>query len=141
MDTTLPTEIDLRVVTPDRQVVHEPVSAVSIPGQCGYLGVLPGHAPLLTELAAGELAYTRGNTTRYLALTWGFAEVLPDRLIVLAQTAERAEEIDMERAARARQRAEERLKKLSDPDIDLKRAQAALERALARLQVASRKVG
>lgn len=138
MDQFLPSQINLRIVTPDRQVVHQEASAVSIPGQGGYLGILPGHAPLLTELKAGELAYTSENATHYLALTWGFAEVLPDRVIVLAQTAERAEEIDVGRAQRARERAEERLKKFSDPDIDMKRAQASLQRALARLQVAGR---
>jgi len=139
MEQALPTQLDLRVVTPDRQVIHEPVTAVSIPGQSGYLGILPGHAPLLTEVAAGELAYTRESGTRYLALTWGFAEVLPDRVIVLAQTAERAEEIDVERAERARQRAEEHLKKSTDPSVDPKRAKMALARALARLQVAGRR--
>lgn len=137
MDETLRTQIDLHIATPDRLVVHEAVTAVSIPGQRGYLGILPGHAPLLTELTAGELAYTRESGTRYLALTWGSAEVLADRVIILAQTAERAEEIDLERAQRAKQRAEERLKKSTDPD-DMKRAQAALARASARLQVAGR---
>ncbi len=138
MPEALPSRIDLRIVTPDRQVVREPVSAVSIPGRDGYLGILPGHAPLLTELMAGELAYVHENTSHYLALSWGFAEVLPDRVIILVETAERPEEIDMERAQLAQQRAEERLKKLAAPDMDLKRAQAALARALARLQVAGR---
>ena len=133
----LPTQIDLRVVTPDRQLVHDSVSSVSIPGRDGYLGILPGHAPLLTELRAGELAYTHANTGHYLALTWGFAEVLPDRVIILAEAAEKPEEIDVERARRAKERAEDRLKK-SGPEIDIKRTQRALERAAARLQVAAR---
>jgi len=140
MELTLPSQIDLRVVTPDRQVVHNLVKSVSIPGQNGYLGILPGHAPLLTELMPGELTYAEGTATRYLAIAWGFAEVLPGRVIVLAETAERAEEIDVERAGRAKQRAEDRLKKL-DPEIDTERARAALERALARLQVAGRAHG
>jgi F-type H+-transporting ATPase subunit epsilon len=138
MPEALPSQIDLRIVTPDRQVVRETVSAVSIPGRGGYLGILPGHAPLLTELMAGELTYIHENTSHYLALSWGFAEVLPDRVIILVETAERPEEIDMERAQLAEQRAEERLTKFSPPDIDLQRAQAALARALARLQVAGR---
>ncbi len=141
MEQTLPTQIDLKIVTPDRQVVHDSVSAVSIPGKGGYLGILPGHAPLLTELMAGELVYTRDSATRYLAVSWGFAEVLPDRVIILAQAAERAEEIDVERAKSAKQRAEDRLKKFTEADIDLERARAALARALARIQVAERVKG
>ncbi len=138
MDQPLPTELQLEIVTPDRRVVHDSVSSVSIPGKNGYLGILPGHAPLLTELSIGELTYARADHIQYLAVSWGFAEVLPDRVIVLAQTAERAQEVDVERAQRAKQRAEERLKKVSDPDVDLDRARAALERALARVQAASR---
>ncbi len=124
----LPTQIDLRIVSPGRQVVHDSVAAVSIPGQAGYLGILPGHAPLLTELKAGEVAYAHAGTTQRLAISWGFAEVLPDRVIILAETADWPEEIDVERAERARQRAEERLKNSSATDVDMKRAQAALER-------------
>ncbi len=138
MDDTLPARIDLQLVTPDRQVARESVSAVTLPGQAGCLGILPGHAPLLTELVAGECAYTSEGEVHHLALNLGFAEVLPDRVIILSQTAERAEEIDVERAERARQRAQERLKKFTDPQIDMERARAALVRALARLQVAAR---
>jgi F-type H+-transporting ATPase subunit epsilon len=134
----LPHHIHLAVVTPDRQVVDESVDDVSVPGKGGYLGILPGHAPLLSELTIGELDYTRQGAHRHLAVCWGFAEVLPDRVIVLAHTAERAEDIDVARAERAKQRAEERLKKLSDPDTDLERARAALERAVTRLQAAGR---
>ncbi len=134
----LPTQLQLEIVTPGRQVAHDAVSAVTVPGKNGYLGILPGHAPLLSELKTGELAYSRGGVTHYVAVSWGFAEVLPDRVIVLAETAERAEEIDAERADRAKQRAEERLKRFSDPEIDMERARAALERALTRLQVARR---
>jgi F-type H+-transporting ATPase subunit epsilon len=138
MEQALPTELQLVIVTPDRRVVHDSVSAVSIPGKNGYLGILPGHAPLLTELSIGELAYERGDQTQYLAVSWGFAEVLPNRVIVLAQTAERAEEIDVQRAEQARKRAEDHLKKINDPNIDLERARVALERAIARIQAARR---
>lgn len=138
MADVLPTNLQLEIVTPDRQVAREVVSGVSIPGKNGYLGILPGHSPLLSELKVGELSYTREGVARYLAVSWGFAEVLPDRVIILAGTAERAEEIDVERAEQARQRAEERLKKLTDPEIDMERARAALDRALTRLQVSRR---
>jgi F-type H+-transporting ATPase subunit epsilon len=137
----LPTAIQLEIVTPDRQVVHESVTAVTIPGKQGYLGILPGHAPLLSELKAGELVYTREETKHSLAVSWGFAEVLPGRVIILAHTAERAEEIDVARADRARERAEERLKNTADPTLDIQRAQEAYERALARLQAARRAGG
>ena len=136
MADSLPTQIQLEVVTPDHQVVHETVDAVTVPGKHGYLGLLPGHAPLLSELAPGEIVYTRGGSKHYLAVSWGFAEVLPSRVIVLAQTAERAEEIDLTRAQQALVRAEEQLKKTSDPAIDRQSAQAAYEKALARLQAA-----
>jgi F-type H+-transporting ATPase subunit epsilon len=138
MTDLLPTEIRLDIVTPDHLVAHDSVSAVTLPGKSGYLGVLPGHAPLLTELAPGELIYTRDSIKHYIAVNWGFAEVLPDRVIVLVQSAERAEDIDVERAERAKGRAEERLKRFSDPQIDLERAQEALRRALARLEAARR---
>ena len=136
---TLPTEIHLEIVTPDRQVARDKVIAVSVPGKEGYLGILPGHAPLLSLLKIGELSYTQANVTHYIAINWGFVEVLPDRVIILAESAERAEEIDIERARQARQRAEDRLAKLSDSEIDMNRARAALERAMARLEVAQRK--
>jgi F-type H+-transporting ATPase subunit epsilon len=138
MEQSLPTQIQLEIVTPDRQVVHESVSSVTIPGKGGYLGILPGHAPLLSELKAGEVVYTRDDSRHYLAVSWGFAEVLPNRCIILVQTAERAEEIDLERAERALERAEERLKKASDSAIDAERAREAYERAHARLQAARR---
>lgn len=136
MADSIPTELVLDVVTPDRQVAHDSVTSVTIPGKSGYLGILPGHTPLLTEIAPGELTYTRDNVKHYLVVTWGFAEILPDRIIVLAQGAERAEEIDLERAERAKQRAEDRLKKFSDPQVDQERAREALRRAIARLETA-----
>jgi F-type H+-transporting ATPase subunit epsilon len=138
MEETLPTKLHLEIVTPDRQVVRESVLAVSVPGQEGYLGILPGHAPLLSLLKPGEMSYTRNGVSHYLAVSWGFVEVLPDRVIVLAETGERAEEIDVSRAERAKQRADERLGKLTDPTIDRERAQRALERAMARLSAAAK---
>ena len=134
----LPTSIHLEIVTPDRQVVRDSVTAVTVPGKNGYLGILPGHAPLLSILEVGELAYTHENVLHYVAVNWGFVEVLPDRVIILAQTAERAEEIDVDRAKRAKQRAEERLGKVTAADVDFERARAAVARALARLQTADR---
>lgn len=138
MADALPTHIELSVVTPDKQVVHESVDSVTFPGKRGYLGILPGHAPLLTALTIGEIDYFVHGKKHYLAVFWGFAEVLPDRVIVLAHVAERAEDIDVERAKRARQRAEERLKKPGDTELDLERARIALERAVIRLQAAQR---
>ncbi|MBZ5516422.1 MAG: F0F1 ATP synthase subunit epsilon [Acidobacteriia bacterium] len=138
MADSLPTVIQLEIVTPDRQVVHESVTSVTIPGKEGYLGILPGHAPLLSELRAGTLIYTRAETKNYLAVSWGFAEVLPERVIILAHTAERAAEIDLARAERAFERAEKRLKDVSDPTVDRQRAEEAYARALARLQAARR---
>src|SRR5271157_1211623 len=131
---TLPTQIRLDIVTPDRLVAHDAVTAVTIPGKNGYLGILPGHAPLLTELAAGELEYTSSGVQHAVAVNWGFAEVLGDRVIVLAQSAERAEEIDVTRAEKAKTRAEERLKRFNDPEVDMERARESLRRAMARLE-------
>src|SRR5437899_7583737 len=99
----------LEVVTPERRIVAEMVDETILPGSEGYLGVRPGHAPLLSALGIGELTYRRGTGRRHLALTWGFVEVLPDRVSVLAEIAERAEEIDRGRAERARDRALARL--------------------------------
>jgi F-type H+-transporting ATPase subunit epsilon len=136
MSDLLPTELQLNIVSPDRLVVRDSVNAVTVPGKEGYIGVLPGHAPLLTELVPGELTYTREGAKHYLCVNWGFAEVLPNRVIVLVQSAERAEEIDIERAQKAKQRAEERLKRFLDPEIDMERAREALRRAIARLETA-----
>src|SRR5215472_19030213 len=103
--------LHLQIVTPDKQLVSEDVDQVQIPGKSGYLGVLPGHAPLLTELMIGEISYTRGGTTQYIAVSWGFAEVLPDKVTILADAAERAEEINVKRAQEAKARAEEALRR------------------------------
>jgi len=135
----LPEKLKLQVVTPERLVVSEEVDEVQVPGKNGYMGILPGHAPLLSELMIGEVSYRRGNSWEFLAVVWGFVEVLPDRVIVLAETAERAEEIDVERAQAACQRAEARLAAAGTEGIDIDRAQVALQRALIRLQVASKR--
>ncbi|MBI2956428.1 MAG: F0F1 ATP synthase subunit epsilon [Acidobacteria bacterium] len=137
----LPTALELQIVTPERLLVREEVHELQVPGRDGYMGILPGHAPLLSELQMGELSYRKGNHWSYLTVFWGFVEVLPHRVIVLAETGERGEEIDVERAQAARQRAEERLKRIGDPEVDLARAQVALQRALIRLQVAAKAGG
>jgi F-type H+-transporting ATPase subunit epsilon len=133
----LPTHLDLQIVTPDKLLVREQVDEVEIPGSEGYFGVLPGHTPMLASLAVGELWYRTGQEKTYLAIAFGFAEVLPDRVTILAQLAERAEEIDVTRAEEARKRAEARLAQ-PRTDLDYERARAALTKSLARLQVASR---
>jgi F-type H+-transporting ATPase subunit epsilon len=133
----LPTYIDLQIVTPDRMLVHEAVDEVEIPGSEGFFGVLPGHTPLLASLAVGELWYRKGQEKPFLSIAFGFAEVLPERVTILAQLAERAEEIDVARAEEARKRAEARITQ-AKADIDYERARVALTKSLARLQVASR---
>ena len=133
----LPTHLQLQIVSADRSLVNERVDEVEIPGADGYFGVLPGHTPLLALLGMGELWYRQGQDKHYLAVAFGFAEVLPDRVTILAQIAERADEIDAARAEAARKRAEQRLASPS-ADIDFERARAALMKALTRLQVASR---
>jgi len=130
--------ITLEVATPSRLVVSEVVDEVVVPGIEGYFGVLPGHAPLLSTLGIGELTYRNGRDESHLAIAGGFAEVRNDKVIVLADSAERPEEVDRARAERARERAERRLGGRSQEDIDYARATAALARALNRLQVASR---
>ena len=126
--------IDLTIVTPERAVVHEQVDELQIPGAEGYLGILPGHAPLFSELKVGEVGYRKGETWFFLSVAWGFVEVLPNQVRILAETAERAHEIDIDRANRAKERAEERISKGGD-DIDYRRALVSLERALIRIQV------
>lgn len=129
--------IHLTIVTPQRKLVDVRTEEVVLPGAEGYLGVLPGHAPLLASLKVGEISYRKDNQTRFVSVAWGFVEVLPDRVSVLADVAERAEDIDLERAKKARERAEERLRKSNDTDWD--RARAALEKALVRIQIAEKK--
>ena len=125
------------IVTPEKLVVRDQAEEMQIPGKNGYLGILPGHAPLITELGVGEISYRSQGYTHRLAVAWGFAEVLPDKVTVLAETAERAEEIDVKRAEDAKQRAEQHLKS-GDPNTDYPRAEVALQRAESRLQVASK---
>jgi F-type H+-transporting ATPase subunit epsilon len=132
----LPTYIQLQIVTPDREIAEEEVDEVSIPGKEGYLGVLPGHAPLLTELQTGTLEYRQNGNKHYVAIHWGFAEVLPDRVIVLAEIAERAEDIDVERAESKRKRVEEYLKSHPETDPEIGKAREELRRAICRLQTA-----
>src|SRR6476469_4183264 len=128
--------IQLEIVTPERLVVNEAAEYIEIPGKTGYLGVLPGHAPLISELAAGELSYRNGNQTKRVAVAWGFAEVLPEKVTILAETAEKAEDIDTARAEAARKTAEAELQKAGPEGND--EAQAALQRATARLEVAGK---
>jgi F-type H+-transporting ATPase subunit epsilon len=134
----IPTSLHLQIVSADRSLVNEPrVDEVEIPGSEGYFGVLPGHTALLALLGAGELWYRKGQEKFYLAVAFGFAEVLPDRVTILAQIAERAEEVDVSRAEAAKQRAEQRLA-ASVVDIDFERARIAMLKSLIRLQVAAR---
>lgn len=132
-------KISLEIVTPDRQLVKEMADEVTAPGSEGYFGVLPGHIPFLTTLKIGEVAYRRERETRYLAVSWGYAQVEPTKMVILAEVAEPAEEIDIERAQRARMRAEKRLEEKTE-ELDFERARAALEKALIRIQVASKKL-
>jgi F-type H+-transporting ATPase subunit epsilon len=132
----LPTSIQLQIVTPERLILQEQVDEVEIPGSEGYFGVLPGHTPLLASLAVGELWYRMGQDKHYLSLAFGFAEVLPDRVTILARIAERAEEIDLERAEAARKRAEELLAGARS-DIDYERARLALLKSVSRISVSS----
>ena len=131
--------IDLTIVTPERSVVQEQVDELQVPGAEGYLGILPGHAPLFSELKVGEVGYRKGDQWFFLSVAWGFVEVHDNQVRILAETAERAHEIDIDRATRAKERAEERISKGGD-DIDYRRALVSLERALIRIQV-SRKAG
>ena len=133
----LPTHIQLQIVSADRMLVNETVDEVEIPGGDGYFGVLPGHTPLLALLQVGQLWYRQGQDTHYLAIAFGFAEVQPDKVTILAQVAERADEIDVARAEAARRRAEERL---ASPlvQLDAERARVALLKSLIRIQVGSR---
>ena len=133
----LPTKIHLQIVSADRSLVNETVDEVEIPGSEGYFGVLPGHTPMLALLGAGELWYRQGTEKHYLSMAFGFAEVQPDQVTILAQIAEHAEEIDIARAEAAKKRAEERLSKTT-VDMDAERARIALLKSLIRIQVATR---
>ena len=137
----LPTTLHLEVVTPERRLFAGDVPEVLLPGSEGYLGVRPGHTPLLTSLGIGTLVWVEDGVEKAIAVTGGYAEVLPDKVSVLAVVAERAEEIDLDRARAAGERATTRLARLDDPDLNLERARAALQRAQTRLEVAKRFAG
>jgi len=126
--------LKLTVVTPERALVDEAVDHCQIPGMTGYLGILPGHAPLFSELATGELSYTQGSRSVSLAISQGFVEVMEDTVRVLADVAEAAQSINVERATKARERAKNHLLGADDA-TDYTRAQAAIERANTRLKV------
>ncbi len=132
----IPSSLHLQIVSADRSLVNEQVDEVQIPGADGYLGILPGHTPLLSTMQVGELWYRQGSEKHYLAIAFGFAEVQPDRVTILAQIAEKAEEIDPMRAETAKKRAEERLAKPT-LDMDFERARIAMLKALIRLQAAA----
>jgi F-type H+-transporting ATPase subunit epsilon len=138
----LPTKLLLEIVTPDRALISEEVDEVVLPGADGDFGVLPGHTPLLSSLKVGELWYRQGQEKHYLAIAFGFVEVMPGSVTVLADIGERAREIDTQRAERAKQRAEQRLAQaqphLTAVDLDIERARIALLKSLIRLQVAGR---
>jgi F-type H+-transporting ATPase subunit epsilon len=128
--------IQLEIVTPERLVVNDTAEYIEIPGKTGYLGVLPGHAPLITELAVGQISYNNAGKTKRLAVAWGFAEVLQNKVTILAETAEKAEEIDTARAETAKKKAEAEIQKAGAEGN--KDAQAALDRANVRLDVAAK---
>jgi F-type H+-transporting ATPase subunit epsilon len=127
----------LEIVTPEKKVVDTAAEEIQIPGKGGYLGVLPGHAPLITELAVGQIIYCENSQEFRLAVAWGFAEVLPDKVTILAETAERPSEIDVERARKSKERAEQKLTS-GDTTVDVERALDALHRAETRLDVAAK---
>ncbi len=126
--------IQLEIVTPERLVVRETAEEIEVPGKSGYLGILPGHAPLITELAIGAISYRNAGKVKRLAVAWGFAEVLPTKVTILAETAEQAEEIDVKRAQADREQAEQELRK-AGPGGNAE-AEAALAHANVRLDVA-----
>jgi len=129
----------LEIVTPERQVFSDEVDSVVCPGVEGELGVLPHHAPLLTTLGLGELRIRRGNQEEFFAIAGGFLQVRPDKVVVMAETADMAAEIDIEKAEEARREAERALSEAFEEPADLARARAALQRALLRIRVAERR--
>ena len=134
-----PNQIHLDVVTPERLVFSEVVDEVILPGSEGYLGVRPGHVPLMLGLGVGELSWRRGNRDDHLAISMGYAEIMGNKVVVLAETAERAEEIDTERALHARTRAEEMMTKDPGQQVNFEHAKAALLRAATRISVAGKR--
>jgi len=134
----LPETIELQVVTPQRHVLQETVLAIEIPGKEGYLGVLPGHAPLITELGIGILAYRTAAAMRYLTIVEGYAEILPDRVIVLAEISEKAEEIDVNRSRAAQERAQAQLQRVAVGSSEWQEERLAVERAIVRMGAAAK---
>ena len=131
----IPKHLRLGFVTPERAIVHDDVDEVELPGEEGYFGILPGHAPMLAALRTGEMWYRKGQERFYAFVDGGFAEVLPEQVSILAQVAERAEDIDAARAEASKRRAEERLSKPTVSDFDAERARIALLRAITRLNI------
>jgi len=131
-------KLKVDLVTPYKKILSEEVDEITATGALGEFCVLPGHAPFLTSLKIGELTYKKGGQFFHMALNWGYFEVEDDKVTVLVETAERADEIDLERAKAALGRAEEALKRLSPEDKSYKVQEAALERALVRMQVAGK---
>jgi F-type H+-transporting ATPase subunit epsilon len=129
--------LQLEVVTPERRVLSEPVNSVTVPGRNGEMQILPGHAALISELKTGVLAYTQDGTTQQLHVSGGFVEVSDDRVSVLAEIAERPEEIDAARARLAREHTEKQLSAWSGTEEDFEKARVKLERSMVRLQLAS----
>jgi F-type H+-transporting ATPase subunit epsilon len=131
--------LELEIVTPERQVVKDRVTEVQVPGRNGALGILPGHAPLISELAIGEISYTdAAGVSSRLLVAWGFVEVLPERVTILAQAAERAEEVNVEHARASRERAQLHLKEAENTD-QFDEACQELALAEARLAIAKQK--
>ena len=130
-------KLKLDIVTPYGLVLSEEVDEVVCSGSEGEFGVLPGHVPFFTTLKIGMLTYKKGTAAKYVFVNWGYAEVGPDKVIVLADSAEKSEDIDVERAKAAMKRAEERLRKAEE--IDFARAESSLERAVTRVQVAEKR--
>jgi F-type H+-transporting ATPase subunit epsilon len=128
-------QIQLEVVTPERRLLSEMVDAVSVPGAGGELGILPGHTPLISQLQTGVLSYTQGERTQRLHVSGGFVEVNNNRVSILAEIAERPEEIDAARARMAREHAEKTLSAWSGTEEDFEKARARLERSMVRLQL------
>jgi F-type H+-transporting ATPase subunit epsilon len=137
----LPQSLKLEVVTPERRVVSSPAVEVQLPGLDGYLGILPGHAPLLATMGDGELSYREGSTTHYAVVFGGYTEVLSERVMVLAEAAERAEEINVESARAAKEAAQKILATPNTPEEQAGPARLAVSRADLRIKVAARGTG
>ncbi|MEE8109529.1 MAG: F0F1 ATP synthase subunit epsilon [bacterium] len=133
----MPEKIRLEIVTPERVIVSADVDMVTAPGALGEFGVLPGHTPMLTTLGIGRVAYRREGETRELAVSWGYAEVGPEKVTILAETAEQVDEIDVDRAEAAKKEALEQMARRDEP-VDLGNAMEAFEKATLRLRIAGK---